>query len=166
MPAQYVISDTHFGHANIIKYCDRPFSSVQEMDRVLIDNWNSVVRPEDTVWHLGDFGLGDFGYLADVCSELNGHIILIQGNHDRAPAKMLDLGIDEVYQVWKGTLLEKRVYFSHRPNYDLKGPVLHLYGHVHNNPLGRKTPPRSYNVSVENIDYRPIPLSEALDLCL
>lgn len=74
----YFTSDTHFSHTNIIKYCNRPFKSVEEMDEVLIANWNSVVKKTDQVFHLGDFG-----YNYKIAQRLNGHKHLIWGNHDR-----------------------------------------------------------------------------------
>lgn len=54
----FFTSDTHFNHTNIIRFCERPFERVDEMNEKLIDNWNSVVSPEDFVFHLGDFCLG------------------------------------------------------------------------------------------------------------
>ena len=78
----FFTSDTHFGHANIIKYCKRPFDSVEEMDNTLIHNWNAVVRPEDTVYHLGDFAVGG-GPAAPYLRRLNGTIYFCLGNHDK-----------------------------------------------------------------------------------
>ena len=78
----FFTSDTHFGHANIIKYCKRPFASVEEMDNTLIHNWNAVVRPEDTVYHLGDFAVGG-GPAAPYLRRLNGTIYFCLGNHDK-----------------------------------------------------------------------------------
>lgn len=76
-------SDTHFGHENIIKYCDRPFKNVDHMNEVIIDNWNSVVSSGDTVYHLGDVALGQIDKSLACVSRLNGYKILILGNHDR-----------------------------------------------------------------------------------
>ena len=53
----YYTADTHFGHKNIIKYCERPFKSASHMDEVIIKNWNAIVKPEDTIFHLGDFSM-------------------------------------------------------------------------------------------------------------
>ena len=78
----YVTSDTHFNHKNIIEYCNRPYSSVEEMNKAIIDNWNSVVKDEDTVYVLGDFCLGGKEAIKELCSQLKGHKILIKGNHD------------------------------------------------------------------------------------
>lgn len=74
----YFTSDTHFGHENIIKYCDRPFTSVEEMDETLIENWNNVVNPGDVVWHLGDFTLGDVWRARSYFKRLNGIIRVLR----------------------------------------------------------------------------------------
>ena len=88
---KYFTSDTHFGHANIIKYCDRPFSSPVEMDETLIRNWNNTVKPEDTIFHLGDFGFATEDRLKSILSRLNGIKYLILGNHDKTIRRSEDL---------------------------------------------------------------------------
>lgn len=81
----FFTSDTHFGHKNIIKYCDRPFESIQEHDQVIINNWNSVVQDGDIVFHLGDFCFrNEDNSCEDYLKKLNGQIHLIWGNHDQA----------------------------------------------------------------------------------
>lgn len=79
-------SDTHFGHARIIKYCNRPFQTWWEMDKAITENWNSVVGVDDDVYHLGDFAFygNKGGYAINAAESLNGRIHLIQGNHDWA----------------------------------------------------------------------------------
>ena len=82
----YLISDTHFNHANIIKYCNRPFSDVEEMNKTIIKDWNNVVRYNDTVYFLGDLILSkNKGKRARelINSILNGNITIIKGNHDK-----------------------------------------------------------------------------------
>ncbi len=76
-------SDTHYYHSNIIKYCNRPYKDVEEMNEALIRNFNAVVRPEDTVYHLGDFGFSHVDKLKYILSRLNGNKVLIYGNHDK-----------------------------------------------------------------------------------
>ena len=78
----FFTSDWHFGHANIIKYSNRPFADKYEMDRSIIVSHNSVVQPEDTVYFLGDIGFSDYQYVAKVINRLNGIIHLVKGNHD------------------------------------------------------------------------------------
>jgi len=81
----YFTSDHHFGHSNIIKFCDRPFQTVEEMDRVLIERWNEKINPEDEVYHLGDFSLAkDPQVVSDILDQLNGTKYLIVGNHEGA----------------------------------------------------------------------------------
>lgn len=96
----YFTSDTHFGHINIIKYCNRPFLfdyeldkdrlydqqniDVEKMDETLIKNWNAVVTAQDTIYHLGDFAFyKDQKKTRNVIRRLNGNKVLILGNHDK-----------------------------------------------------------------------------------
>lgn len=76
-------SDQHFGHSNIIDFCDRPFDSVEHMDEILIKNWNSVVAADDLVYIVGDLCMGEFSKTIKHVSRLNGRKVLIPGNHDR-----------------------------------------------------------------------------------
>ena len=74
----YIIADTHFSHNNIIKYCERPFSDTQEMNNYIVEKWNSVVKPNDIVLHLGDVGFGLKEELIPLITSLNGNKILIK----------------------------------------------------------------------------------------
>lgn len=85
----YWTSDTHWAHANIINLAKRPFKDVHEMDNVLIHNWNSVVQPGDTVYHLGDFNLGGRD-TEDFLKRLNGTIHLLVGNHEKRALMVRD----------------------------------------------------------------------------
>jgi len=76
----FFTADTHFDHANIIKYSNRPYRNVNEMNESIINNWNSIVKPEDTVYHLGDFSFGNPRKFID---RLNGKILFIKGSHDK-----------------------------------------------------------------------------------
>jgi calcineurin-like phosphoesterase family protein len=76
-------ADHHFGHANSIRFCGRPFATVGEMNEALIANWNRVVGPTGTVYHLGDLFLLPSGEAKKIRTRLNGNIYLIRGNHDR-----------------------------------------------------------------------------------
>lgn len=81
---KFYVADTHFGHASIIGNCDRPFASVEEMDTAMVERWNSVVRKDDMVYHLGDFGVprGDRLAFRRLFHSLNGRKHLVIGNHD------------------------------------------------------------------------------------
>jgi len=130
------------------------------MDKFLISNWNSIVNPEDTVYHVGDFGLAKHEQLQDISHRLNGRIVLIKGNHDKSCARMLDGVVDECYSsllLWKGN---KSIYFSHVPDSNRKGTI-HIHGHIHNHTPEWVTS-WNHNVSVEVIDYRPVLLETYL----
>ena len=78
----YFTADTHFTHKNIIKFCDRPFSNVTQMNNVLIKEWNRTVTDDDIIYHLGDFGWKDNKENLSILRQLNGKKYLIKGNHD------------------------------------------------------------------------------------
>lgn len=150
----YFTSDTHFGHKNIIKYCDRPFTSVEEMDETMIQNWNSRVGPRDTIYHLGDFDMSKDGYdLRKVFDRLNGIKFLIKGSHDSAKTFLLNWGwIHEVHYLrWEGY----RLWLSHHAHRvwpkSHKG-AWHLFGHSHG-----VLPPhgRSFDVGVDSHNFMP-----------
>lgn len=178
-------SDTHFGHGNIIDYCARPFSSVGEMNSTMIKNWNSVVAPEDTVWHLGDVVMNiKWLYLV---AHLNGHKILVSGNHDHCWAGFkkpkatvhdyLDAGFDEVipggittrylngiipvvlsHLPYESNQHDGRKFEGWRP--EDRG-LINLCGHVHE---AWKIQGRSINVGVDQWDFKPVAEETIVDL--
>lgn len=77
----FFTSDLHFGHQNILKFCNRPWKTTEEMDEALIKRWNSVVGKDDIVFNLGDFAFAPDRRWKEVLSRLNGHHYLILGNH-------------------------------------------------------------------------------------
>ena len=84
MPETWFTADTHFGHKGILGAMGRPFASIQEHDDLLVHAWNARVRPDDTVWHLGDFAMGSSPErCAELFGRLNGRKHLIVGNHDK-----------------------------------------------------------------------------------
>lgn len=156
-------ADTHFSHANIIKYCNRPFPDVQQMNETLIANWNAVVGARDQVWHLGDFAFRD---AAAIHRRLNGRIHIVWGNHDKATKQIADLfassqDIAEL-ETDRGELIvlhhyAQRVWHqSHRGSW-------HLYGHSHG---GLPNFHRSMDVGVDCHNYAPICLPAIRDYML
>ena len=151
--ALYIISDSHFNHVNIIKYAERPFKTVEEMNEVMIERWNKKVGKNDTVLHLGDFALGKKKELMAVKDRLNGHIVLINGSHDRDILKIKQ----EKFMIIEGNLKMGHIIFSHEPLPKKEIPVgfVNVHGHIH-----QKESYNGLNVSVEKTDYTPLSLDE------
>ena len=103
----FLTSDTHFGHARILELCNRPFSSTEEMNEALITNYNKVVSPMDTVYHLGDVAMGKIAESLPLLNRMNGAKILVLGNHDR-PSPCYHHKNDEKRAEWFHTY---RAYF-------------------------------------------------------
>ena len=173
----YFTSDHHFGHANIIGYCNRPFGDVEAMNRGLVDNWNDAVAPSDEVWVLGDVAMGQREETLKLVRELHGRKLLLPGNHDKCwrGHKSWDLHMALYYEcgfehIFGGdTTLElagEEVLVSHFP-YRNDGPNDEsfaefrpadrggwlLHGHVHDS---WRQWGRMINTSVEAWDYRPV----------
>lgn len=161
-------SDTHFGHPNIIKYCNRPFKNIGEHDYFLIQRWNERVSSEDTVYHLGDFcfkknGMGAKFYL----SQLNGKIIVVRGNHD------CNNGIHTNIEDIRLHIGGKDILLIHNPsNVGYTDVDLVFCGHVHNAwkfkeldiKLGNKVwrTLDIINLSVDVWGARPVNINEIL----
>ena len=170
----FFTSDTHFGHSKIIDYCKRPFSSIEEHDKALIQNWNNIVGQDDTVFHLGDFAYGNSQFVSNIIKQLNGNIILIKGNHDlrNMNSTLYNIFSDVVYQA--RILIDKQtVYLNHFPflcfdhgdiNLYKDNYSIQLFGHVHSGPLTSSEDvnrlnilfPTQYDVGVDNNNFTPI----------
>ena len=169
-------SDTHFSHDNIIDFCQRPYKNTQEMNDILIKNWNDIVGEDDTVFHLGDFAWGGSAVWNDILSQLHGHIHLIIGNHDIKNIKESYHKYFESISFQRQIAVEgRKIYLNHYPFLTWGGIyrrkeniVWQLFGHVHSKPVmtgldyNRLTYllPYQYDVGVDNNDYKPINFKE------
>ena len=178
----YFISDTHFGHSNILRYCKRPFIKeedldnkgnwksesianlrCEEMDKTLIKNWNEKVKENDIVFFLGDFCLGKsseapnskgFDYYRN---QLNGQIIFFKGNHD---------GNNKCKSIIESIVIQhggKRIYLTHNPKFAKEDFHWNFCGHTHGNQgafrkLGKKS--IIVDLSVDCWNFRPVDVNE------
>ena len=173
-------SDTHFGHKNIINFCERPFRDIDEMDEAIITKWNNKVGKDDIVFHLGDFAFSSNKRWQELIYRLNGKIYLILGNHDitRWPGTYTMEQFDRVENQMLLKIDNKyKVYLNHFPflcydgtyrNY--KDCTIQLHGHVHERTgdTGKDAQrikyrfPYQYDVGVDNNNFEPISWKEIL----
>lgn len=161
----FLISDTHFGHANILTFKRedgsplRNFSSIEEHDEHLIDKWNSVVGPSDKVYHLGDLGFKSFSTLSAILSRLNGTKVLIRGNHDNHKLSQYQQHFKDV----RASHTLDRFLLTHIPIHpnSISRWTANIHGHLHANHLNDYL---YYNVSVEQIDYTPVDFESIREL--
>ncbi len=175
---RWFTSDQHFGHSKVIEYCNRPFKDLAQMHHTLIRRWNSVVKPQDTVYVLGDFAFLPIADLKPILDQLNGTKILILGNHDKhSKGQYLRVGFSLVLDQAILRLGKKRVKLSHYPyqktfwqklfnrsRYEDRYLELRpareanmwlLHGHVHNT-WKIKESDRMINVGVDQWNFAPI----------
>jgi len=171
----FVISDTHFNHSNILKFTHadqttmlRPgFDSVEHMNETIIQNWNNTVRPEDVVYHLGDFSFTSSKNIEKFASRLNGRKRLILGNHDYEP-KLYYPYFQKIFS-WRefGTdMFNRPVILCHYPlhhsAYDYRSTrqAILIHGHLHQNLTGLDN---YVNVCVEHTNYTPVAIEDIVD---
>ena len=174
-------SDTHFSHENIIKFCRRPFSNVEEMDNTIIENWNKTIPQDGLVFHLGDFAWGGAPIWRNIREKLNGKIILITGNHDwkngpQSMDAMLKL-FERVAQQMYIRIGDRCMILNHCPLLCYGGTyrkpdqlVYNLHGHVHLTPskntgkdferMAKFSWPTQYDVGVDFNNFTPISWNE------
>jgi len=186
----FFTADPHYNHANIIKYCKRPFSDVDHMNYTLIQNWNSVVTHDDSVFILGDLAYGDKMDILNVLNQLMGHKYLVMGNHDRNTC-IPNYKLIEIFEGYKTMYVKdpdghKEITMCHFPMLSWQSShkgAWNLYGHWHShnvrmsegNPEEEKeislyvqeeqkcydrTRPSQYDVGVDGNNFYPVSYNE------
>lgn len=173
-------SDPHFNHKNIIKYCNRPFPNVDEMDEILIRRWNSVLGEDDLIFCLGDFALGKPESCLKILQRLNGHKVLIKGNHEKCVMsnfynreefdggiyELLEIKVndEEVSNEFQDLILCHYTMLtwnkSHRGSWQLFG---HVHGGLSNKGVIQHSP-NQMDVGVDCHDYYPISYQQVKEI--
>jgi len=158
----YYISDTHFFHQNIIKLASRPFTSLEQMHEVLINNWNRKVNSGDRVFILGDFSLGNKEQTLSILNKIKGEKLLVKGNHD----SVTDYAeVKTKFGFIKDYYCKDEIIMCHYPFLSWRGMhkgYIHLYAHVHKNypPIQIEN---AYNCCVEVNNYEPCTMEELIE---
>jgi len=154
----YFTSDEHYQHNNCIKYCNRPFSSVEEMNQTLIDNHNSIVTKEDITIHGGDFGF--FNNSKDafkIIKQLNGQHILLRGSHD----KWMN---SSHHEIWSKRIEKQLVVVCHYAMTTWECSHYNswqLFGHSHGRLKGTS---RQYDIGVDGNDFKPVSFDQIREI--
>lgn len=164
----FIISDTHWQHVNIVQYQGRPV----DHEAMMIKRWRSTVKPSHTILHLGDLFFSRKGgfkrFTEEIAPQLTGRRFIVLGNHDRRDFDYEAIG----FTVLRPYSVQYRGYtvsFDHYPKllHDNE-KRLHVHGHIHANPYshGELTRPNNINVSVEVIDYRPVRFTSVVNAAI
>jgi calcineurin-like phosphoesterase family protein len=163
----FFTSDTHFDDSYAIQYFDRPFKSVNEMNAVIVEKWNSIVTEHDTVYHLGDFTLDDIRHFTRWASQLNGNIKILPGSHDQpwlkdfvatekvdVLAPLVSLEFSEIVMGTSAQVLVLCHYSMQVWDRSNQGSW-HLFGHSHGKLKGIGL---SFDVGVDCTEFTPLSL--------
>ena len=170
----FITSDTHFGHDREFLWSPRGFKNIFDHDETIIENWNSLVDPEDTVYHLGDIMLGDNTHGMSCLSNLNGNIKVILGNHDTNTRIKLYESLPNVEVIGYATIIKYKkyvFYLSHYPTMTsnlessshLREHTLNLFGHTHQKTNFYNDIPFMYHVGVDSHNNYPILIDEVIE---
>ena len=171
----FFTSDLHLGHANIIRLCNRPFSSIEEMDATIINNWNKCVHKSDTVYVLGDFTMiKDVAIVENYINQLNGKIYFLRGNHDYWMKNYDFSKNDRIFNLGayhEEALSQRRFILCHYPfeewNHFYRG-AYHLHGHQHNtkeyNIDNIQNGFKRFDVGVDANNFTPVSIDRILQL--
>ena len=166
----FVTSDTHFYHNNILKYENRPFKDIDDMNNKMIELWNETVSSKDEVYILGDFSFGNEEETIKLLNKLNGKKYLIKGNHDYV-VKNKDVRDKfewiKDYFVLKHNKMKFVMFHYPIQVWDCRHHgAIHLYGHIHSN-LGNHSMeydiPNSYNVGVDVNGFKPVLIEDIIE---
>ena len=157
----YFSSDHHFGHTNILKFCNRPFKDVNEMNQELIDRHNSIVNDNDMVIIIGDFSFLSKPDTKAVIKRMKGHLVFLKGSHDRWLKPYT-----QCHELWEHYFKELKTYIT-CCHYQMKTwPRSHynsiqLYGHHHGNSIPEG---KQMDIGVDTNDYYPYPLTDIINI--
>jgi calcineurin-like phosphoesterase family protein len=164
----FFTSDHHFGHKNIIKFSNRPFENVNEMDEVMIQRWNEKVQPDDEVYHLGDLAFRSKGSIKKVLDRLNGKIYLIKGNHEKLALTYkfrfewikdyFELVVDDP-EFKRGHQMIVLFHYAIKQWNKKHHGSYHLYGHSHGS-LPDDIQAQSFDIGVDCYDFYPLSYTE------
>jgi len=169
----YLTSDLHFGHDREFVYRPRGFSSIEEMNSIILYNWNNLITDEDDVYILGDLMLGNNDIGMILLSQLRGKLHIILGNHDTDNRKALYESLPHVVEITYATMLKYRkyhFYLSHYPTMtgnlekeSLHQMTLNLFGHTHSKEKFYNDMPFMYNVAMDANNCTPVSLDTIID---
>ncbi len=163
----WFISDTHFNHANMLKFKRedgspaRPFTTVEEMNETMIQRWNDRVKVSDHIWHLGDVAMGHRKDVASILSRLNGKKRFLLGNHDRVKGTDL-LNYFQKFELWR-IFKDENFICTHVPIHKsaFRKVEFNVHGHMHHHEIND---PAYINICVEKTNYAPIHMDELLKI--
>jgi calcineurin-like phosphoesterase family protein len=158
----YIISDTHLGHDNIRKHCERP----ENHDFVIYDNWKKIVGPRDIILHLGDltvwYGMKQAMW-EEACKALPGRKWMIKGNHDNRSDEFYEKLGFKIISPFTAKIGIFKIHFSHYPvDEKTEDFDFNFHGHIHNNVKDAKQMEWHRNVSIEMMNYRPVEIGDVL----